>query len=90
MPLLLAQDLRKVYSDGTQALRGVSFKIEKGEYVAIMGPSGSGKSTTIRCINHVEEQQQGRIVVDGIELNEINHCTQALPSWSACTVQPSP
>ena len=35
-----------------------------------MWPSGSGKSTTIRCINHLEEHQQGRIVVDGIELNE--------------------
>ena len=44
--------------------------VQPGERIVLCGPSGSGKSTTIRCINHLEEHQQGRIVVDGIELNE--------------------
>ncbi len=46
------------------------FNRATGERIVLCGPSGSGKSTTIRCINHLEEHQQGRIVVDGIELNE--------------------
>jgi general L-amino acid transport system ATP-binding protein len=49
-------------------LRDVSITIGKGERVVVCGPSGSGKSTTIRCINRLEEHQQGRIVVDGTEL----------------------
>jgi len=51
-----------------QALRGIDLAVERGERIVICGPSGSGKSTLIRCINRLEEHQQGRIVVDGIEL----------------------
>ena len=50
-------------------LRDINLTVYKGERIVICGPSGSGKSTLIRCINHLEEHQQGRIVVDGIELN---------------------
>ena len=49
-------------------LRDVSLTIHRGERVVVCGPSGSGKSTMIRCINGLEEHQEGRIVVDGIEL----------------------
>ncbi len=49
-------------------LRNVNLAVEKGQKVVVCGPSGSGKSTMIRCINRLEEHQQGRIVVDGIEL----------------------
>lgn len=51
-----------------QALRGIDLEVARGERIVICGPSGSGKSTLIRCINRLEEHQQGRIVVDGIEL----------------------
>ena len=51
-------------------LKHVTFTIPKEKITVFTGVSGSGKSTTIRCINHLEEHQQGRIVVDGIELNE--------------------
>ena len=51
-----------------QALRDVDLTVRVGEVVVILGPSGSGKSTLIRTINRLEEHQQGRIVVDGIEL----------------------
>ncbi len=49
-------------------LRDVTLSIHRGERIVICGPSGSGKSTTIRCINALEEHQQGRITVNGIEL----------------------
>jgi len=49
-------------------LRDVSLTIRRGERFVVCGPSGSGKSTMIRCVNALEEHQEGRIVVDGIEL----------------------
>ena len=49
-------------------LRDVNLMVKRGERVVVCGPSGSGKSTMIRCINRLEEHQQGKIVVDGIEL----------------------
>jgi len=49
-------------------LKDINLKVLRGERIVICGPSGSGKSTMIRCINRLEEHQQGTIVVDGIEL----------------------
>ncbi len=49
-------------------LKDVNLKVKKGERIVICGPSGSGKSTAIRCINHLEEHQQGQIIIDGTEL----------------------
>ena len=50
-------------------LRDIDLTVHNGERIVVCGPSGSGKSTLIRCINRLEEHQQGRIVVDGIELS---------------------
>lgn len=50
------------------ALRDINLRVMRGERIVICGPSGSGKSTLIRCINRLEEHQQGKIVVDGTEL----------------------
>jgi general L-amino acid transport system ATP-binding protein len=49
-------------------LKDINLKVHKGERIVVCGPSGSGKSTMIRCINRLEEHQQGQIIVDGIEL----------------------
>src|SRR5205823_14496415 len=49
-------------------LRDINLKVKRGERIIICGPSGSGKSTMIRCISRLEEHQQGRIIVDGVEL----------------------
>ena len=49
-------------------LRDINMTVQRGERIVICGPSGSGKSTLIRCINRLEEHQQGQIIVDGIEL----------------------
>ncbi len=51
-----------------QVLRDIDLAVQRGERIVICGPSGSGKSTLIRCINRLEEHQQGRIAVGGIEL----------------------
>jgi general L-amino acid transport system ATP-binding protein len=60
-------DLNKWYGS-FHALRDINMMVKRGERIVICGPSGSGKSTLIRCINRLEEHQQGQIVVDGIEL----------------------
>ena len=59
--------LNKWFGD-FHVLRDIDVEVAKGERIVICGPSGSGKSTFIRCINALEEFQEGRIVVDGIEL----------------------
>ena len=63
-------ELRRVHKwyGAFEALKGVSLAVKRGEVVVVCGPSGSGKSTMIRCINRLEEHQQGRILVAGIEL----------------------
>ena len=59
--------LNKWYGD-FHVLRDINLDVAKGERIVICGPSGSGKSTLIRCINALEEFQEGQIVVEGIEL----------------------
>ena len=51
-------------------LRDVSLQVMRGERIVICGPSGGGKSTLLRCINRIESWQQGRVIVDGIELTD--------------------
>ncbi|WP_245820252.1 amino acid ABC transporter ATP-binding protein [Marinobacter lutaoensis] len=51
-------------------LRDLNLSVRRGERIVICGPSGSGKSTFIRCINRLEEHQQGKIIVDGVELTD--------------------
>src|SRR6187549_3299772 len=51
-------------------LRDINLAVERRERIVICGPSGSGKSTLIRCVNRLEEHQQGRIVIDGTELTD--------------------
>jgi general L-amino acid transport system ATP-binding protein len=67
-PMVSIKDVHKSFGD-LEVLKGVSMDIMKGECICIIGPSGSGKSTLIRCINRLEEHQQGQIIVDGIELS---------------------
>jgi polar amino acid transport system ATP-binding protein len=67
-PIIQIHDVHK-YFGAVHALRGVTLDIFKGEVVVVVGPSGSGKSTMLRCINRLEEYDQGSIVVDGIPLD---------------------
>ncbi|MCA9837521.1 MAG: amino acid ABC transporter ATP-binding protein [Trueperaceae bacterium] len=61
--------LNKWFGD-FHVLRNINMSVNKGEVVVVIGPSGSGKSTLIRCVNRLEEHQQGKIVVDDIELTD--------------------
>jgi len=67
MSIIKTVDVKKWFGD-FQALKGISMEVAEGEVLVICGPSGSGKSTFIRCINRLEQHQEGEIVVDGIEL----------------------
>ncbi len=74
-PVIVARDLTKVYRVGTQevhALRGVSFTIERGELVAIMGPSGSGKSTLMNVLGCLDQPTTGQYFLDGVEIARLD------------------
>ncbi len=62
-------NVNKWYGD-FHVLKDVNLKVKKGEKIVICGPSGSGKSTTIRCMNRLEQFQEGQIVINGLELTE--------------------
>lgn len=62
MPILEVQNIQKSF-DKTQVLRGISFSLEQGEVLAIIGSSGSGKTTLLRCLNFLETPEQGSICV---------------------------
>ncbi|AHV92959.1 amino acid ABC transporter ATP-binding protein [Bordetella holmesii] len=65
--IIRLQDVNKWYGQ-FHVLRNINLDVASGERIVICGPSGSGKSTMIRCINRLEEHQQGKIIVDGTEL----------------------
>jgi general L-amino acid transport system ATP-binding protein len=67
-PIISFEKVNKWYGNNFHVLRDIDLRIGKGERIVICGPSGSGKSTLIRCINRLEEHQQGRLIVDGVEL----------------------
>jgi len=66
--MLKVENLTKVYEGGVQALDDVSFEVEKGEFLAVIGLSGSGKSTLLRCINRLIEPTSGTIIWDGVDV----------------------
>jgi phosphonate transport system ATP-binding protein len=68
--MLEITNLTKVYGDGTVALKDVSFSVEQGEFLVIIGLSGSGKSTLLRCINRLIDPTSGRIIWDGQDVTQ--------------------
>jgi len=66
-PMIELRSVHKWYGE-FHVLKDISLQVGKGERVVVCGPSGSGKSTMIRCINRLEEHQQGQIIVAGVEL----------------------
>ena len=78
--MLEIKNLRKVYPDGTEALKGISFTVEDGEFLVIIGLSGSGKSTLLRCINRLVDPTEGEIILDG-------DIVSSLPSGELRTVR---
>jgi cell division transport system ATP-binding protein len=72
-PMIVFEDVRKVYDPNVVALRDASFVIEKGEFVFLVGPSGSGKSTIMRLLLKELEPTAGRIIVGGRELARLKN-----------------
>ena len=71
-PIIQVKDVRKRFGR-VEALRGVSLHVLEGEVVVIVGPSGSGKSTLLRCLNRLEEYEEGSIIVDGMTLDKADN-----------------
>jgi len=76
-PIIQFQQVNKWF-DQFHVLRDIDLTVMAGERIVICGPSGSGKSTLIRCINRLEEHQQGRLTVCGIELNDDLRATESV------------
>src|SRR4030042_2395641 len=70
-----ATNLRKTYMLGkvpVEALRGVNLKVEKGDFLAVLGPSGSGKSTLLNLIGALDKPTSGTLLIDGVEVSKLN------------------
>ncbi|MEM3726616.1 MAG: ABC transporter ATP-binding protein [Candidatus Bathyarchaeia archaeon] len=70
-----AVNLRKTYMLGkvpVEALRGVNLKVEKGEFLAVLGPSGSGKSTLLNLIGALDKPTDGIVLIDGVDISKLN------------------
>ena len=73
-PAVQTIDVTKVYRVGHvdyPALRGINIKIDKGQFVAIMGPSGSGKSTLLNLVGALDRPTAGRVIIDGVDLKRL-------------------
>jgi putative ABC transport system ATP-binding protein len=73
--IILAGNLTKVYKTGSvavAAVRGISFAVEPGEFIAIVGPSGSGKSTLFYLLGGLTRATEGRVVIDGVDFSALN------------------
>jgi phosphonate transport system ATP-binding protein len=68
--MLEINNLRKNFENGTQALKGVSFKVKRGEFISILGPSGSGKTTLLRSINGLEPIENGEVIFDNNKITK--------------------
>jgi putative ABC transport system ATP-binding protein len=79
-PVIQVENVKKIYKMGeveVSALNGVSFRIEKGEMVAITGPSGSGKSTLMNIIGCLDTPTSGTYILDGVDVSKLNDDQQA-------------
>ena len=70
--MIKLEEVTKVYPDGTEAVKGVSFEIPKGEFCVLLGPSGCGKTTTLKMINRLIPVTSGRILIDGKDIAKVD------------------
>src|SRR6185437_8075257 len=68
--LLQVKNLKKTYDSGTQAVKGVSFEVKKGEVFGILGPNGAGKTTTLEMIEGLREITSGDVILDGLNVKD--------------------
>ena len=67
--IIEVRDLRKTYAGGTEAVRGVTFSVKRGEFFGFLGPNGAGKTTTINMLVDLVKRTSGDIIIDGIHLD---------------------
>jgi polar amino acid transport system ATP-binding protein len=77
VPAIDVRDLHK-YFGALEVLKGIDFRVERGEVVCVIGPSGSGKSTLLRCVNRLEEPTSGRIFIEGVDMTDPDADVNAL------------
>ncbi|HEU4806746.1 MAG TPA: ATP-binding cassette domain-containing protein, partial [Homoserinimonas sp.] len=65
VPMVKAEKVSKSFGSN-QVLKSITLEVKRGEVLCLVGPSGSGKSTFLRCINHLERVNAGRLTVDGV------------------------
>ena len=90
MSLLEVKNIRKVYKTrfggaSVEALKNVSFTVEKGEYVAIMGESGSGKTTLLNILAALDKATEGTVILDGMNLTTVKDKAVAKFRRDNCT-----
>lgn len=74
-PVVETADLKKTYMLGkvpVDALRGVNLKVERGDFLAILGPSGSGKSTLLNMIGALDKPSEGKVFIEGVDVSKLN------------------
>ncbi len=81
MEILKCEGVKKVYGSGSNqvvALNGIDLSVSKGEFVAIMGASGSGKSTLLHILGSVDKPTEGKVIIDGTDLSQLNQTQAAI------------
>ena len=68
-PALAVSDLRKVYGNGFEALKGIDFEVQPGDFFALLGPNGAGKSTTLGIVSSLVNKTQGKVTIFGKDLD---------------------
>ena len=87
MSIIEVRNLKKSFGD-VKVLDGVSFAVEKGEAIAVIGPSGSGKSTMLRCLIGLERADGGDIIIEGsckmVFMSLTHKCVRSVLKWVWC------
>ena len=85
-PIITLENISKTFGE-IEAIKNINLQIEPGKVYSILGPSGSGKSTLLRCINYLEEPEQGRVFIDGEQLNNNQKLLNRLRTKTAMVFQ---
>lgn len=76
--MIRLEEVTKIYPDGTEAVKGVSFTVNKGELCVLLGPSGCGKTTTMKMINRLVSATSGKIFIDGVDNTVMVHFSNSI------------